>query len=258
MAHVILPACTIANQPEPASMFPSIAFIEDDVDLAGLISEFLGQNGFKVFHHERGDTAQAFILERQPDLVLLDVMLPGKDGLTICRELRPLYHGPIVMLTSVASDMNHILGLELGANDYLLKTTPPSVLLAHIRAQLRQARAQQPTNPVLAASIDSLLVFGKLRIDQANRAVALDGQAISLSTSDFDMLWLLASHAGEILSRDDLLQNLRGVSYDGLDRSIDVAISRLRKKLGDDSAEPQKLKTVRNRGYLFVRNGWDG
>ncbi|MGL5987740.1 MAG: winged helix-turn-helix domain-containing protein [Burkholderiales bacterium] len=97
-----------------------------------------------------------------------------------------------------------------------------------------------------------------MRIDQANRAVALDGQAISLSTSDFDMLWLLASHAGEILSRDDLLQNLRGVSYDGLDRSIDVAISRLRKKLGDDSAEPQKLKTVRNRGYLFVRNGWDG
>ena len=104
-------------------MFPSIAFIEDDVDLAGLISEFLGQNGFKVHHHERGDTAQAFVLELQPDLVLLDVMLPGKDGLTICRELRPLYHGPIVMLTSVSSDMNHILGLELGANDYLVKTT---------------------------------------------------------------------------------------------------------------------------------------
>ena len=118
-------------------------------------------------------------------------------------------------------------------------------------------KAQQPSAPALAATIDSLLVFGKLRIDQANREVTLDGQSISLSTSDFDMLWLLASRAGEILSRDDLLQNLRGVSYDGLDRSIDVAISRLRKKLGDDSAEPQKLKTVRNRGYLFVRNGWD-
>ena len=238
-------------------MSPTIAFIEDDADLAGLISEFLGQHGFKVFHHERGDTAQAFILELKPDLVLLDVMLPGKDGLTICRELRPLFHGPIVILTSVASDMNHILGLELGANDYVIKTTAPTVLLAHIRAQLRQTQAQQPAPLPLAAAVNSLLVFGKLRIDQSNREVILDEQPISLSTSDFDMLWQLASHAGEILSRDDLLQNLRGVSYDGLDRSIDVAISRLRKKLGDDSAEPQKLKTVRNRGYLFVRNGWD-
>lgn len=238
-------------------MSPTIAFIEDDADLAGLISEFLGQHGFKVFHHERGDTAQAFILDLKPDLVLLDVMLPGKDGLTICRELRPLFHGPIVILTSVASDMNHILGLELGANDYVIKTTAPTVLLAHIRAQLRQAQAQQPAPLPLAAAVNSLLVFGKLRIDQSNREVILDGQPISLSTSDFDMLWQLASHAGEILSRDDLLKNLRGVSYDGLDRSIDVAISRLRKKLGDDSAEPQKLKTVRNRGYLFVRNGWD-
>lgn len=238
-------------------MSPTIAFIEDDADLAGLISEFLGQHGFKVYHHERGDTAQAFILDLKPDLVLLDVMLPGKDGLTICRELRPLFPGPIVILTSVASDMNHILGLELGANDYVIKTTAPTVLLAHIRAQLRQAQAQQPAPLPLAAAVNSLLVFGKLRIDQSNREVILDGQPISLSTSDFDMLWQLASHAGEILSRDDLLKNLRGVSYDGLDRSIDVAISRLRKKLGDDSAEPQKLKTVRNRGYLFVRNGWD-
>lgn len=238
-------------------MSPTIAFIEDDADLAGLISEFLGQHGFKVFHHERGDTAQAFILDLKPDLVLLDVMLPGKDGLTICRELRPLFPGPIVILTSVASDMNHILGLELGANDYVIKTTAPTVLLAHIRAQLRQAQAQQPAPLPLVAAVNSLLVFGKLRIDQSNREVILDGQPISLSTSDFDMLWQLASHAGEILSRDDLLKNLRGVSYDGLDRSIDVAISRLRKKLGDDSAEPQKLKTVRNRGYLFVRNGWD-
>lgn len=238
-------------------MSPTIAFIEDDADLAGLISEFLGQHGFKVYHHERGDTAQAFILDLKPDLVLLDVMLPGKDGLTICRELRPLFHGPIVILTSVASDMNHILGLELGANDYVIKTTAPTVLLAHIRAQLRQAQAQQPAPLPLAAAVNSLLVFGKLRIDQSNREVILDDQPISLSTSDFDMLWQLASHAGEILSRDDLLKNLRGVSYDGLDRSIDVAISRLRKKLGDDSAEPQKLKTVRNRGYLFVRNGWD-
>lgn len=238
-------------------MSPTIAFIEDDADLAGLISEFLGQHGFKVCHHERGDTAQAFILELKPDLVLLDVMLPGKDGLTICRELRPLFHGPIVILTSVASDMNHILGLELGANDYLVKTTAPTVLLAHIRAQLRQAQTQQPAPLPLVAAVNSLLVFGKLRIDQSNREVILDNQPISLSTSDFDMLWQLASHAGEILSRDELLKNLRGVSYDGLDRSIDVAISRLRKKLGDDSAEPQKLKTVRNRGYLFVRNGWD-
>jgi two-component system response regulator RstA len=206
----------------------------------------------------RGDTALDTIAREKPDLVLLDIMLPGKDGLSICRELRPTFSGPIVMLTSLDSDMNQILGLELGANDYILKTTPPSVLVARLRAQLRHAGNGTTAAPVeQAAKLPQKRVFGQLTIDPVNRDVWLAGEQIILSTSDFDLLWLLASHAGEIQKRETLLKSLRGVSYDGLDRSIDVAISRLRKKLGDNPNEPFRIKTVRNKGYLFSLSGWE-
>ncbi|WP_189533451.1 two-component system response regulator RstA [Paludibacterium paludis] len=233
-----------------------IVFVEDDPELAGLISEFLGRHEMSVVVEPRGDTAQERILRENPDLVLLDIMLPGKDGLTICRELRPVFPGPIVMLTSLDSDMNQILGLELGANDYILKTTPPSVLVARLRAQLRNHKPQQDTARPNPAS-QRKLSFGQLSVDPINRDVVLDGEQITLSTSDFDLLWLLASHAGEIMKRETLLKHLRGVSYDGLDRSIDVAVSRLRKKLGDNPNEPFRIKTVRNKGYLFSLSGWD-
>ncbi len=233
-----------------------IVFVEDDPELAGLISEFLGRHEMSVVIEPRGDTAEEVILREKPDLVLLDIMLPGKDGLTICRELRPKFEGPIIMLTSLDSDMNQILGLELGANDYILKTTPPSVLVARLRAQLRNHKPATDTARPNAAA-QRKLVFGQLSIDPINRDVILDGEQVTLSTSDFDLLWLLASHAGEIMKRETLLKNLRGVSYDGLDRSIDVAISRLRKKLGDNPNEPFRIKTVRNKGYLFSLSGWD-
>jgi len=180
-------------------------------------------------------------------------MLPGKDGLTLCRELRPTFTGPIVMLTSLDSDMNHILGLELGANDYILKNTPPAVVAARLRAQLRQ---HQPAGTAVQASPAQRLVFGKLLIDEPCREVTLEGERIALSTSDFDLLWQLASHAGEVQDRDTLLRVMRGLSYDGLDRSIDIAVSRLRKKLGDDPVAPFRIKTVRNKGYLFSPAGW--
>ena len=205
----------------------------------------------------RGDAALDTIAREAPDLVLLDIMLPGKDGLSICRELRPKFDGPIIMLTSLDSDMNQILGLELGANDYILKTTPPSVLVARLRAQLRNLRPTTATEAPAAKSGTRKAVFGQLTIDPISRDVTLANEKIPLSTSDFDLLWLLASHAGETLNRDILLKEMRGVSYDGLDRSIDVAISRLRKKLGDNPSEPFRIKTVRNRGYLFSLSGWE-
>ncbi|RXZ43072.1 two-component system response regulator RstA [Crenobacter cavernae] len=226
-----------------------IIFVEDDAELASLIAEFLGRNGFSVKIEPRGDSAQATILDDPPELVMLDIMLPGKDGLTICRELRPQFAGPIVMLTSLDSDMNQILGLELGADDYILKTTPPPVLLARLRAQLRSRGAQAPVG-------DKRFAFGVLAIDATSRDVRLKGETVTLSTAEFDLLWMLASHAGEVLSRDDLLKTLRGVEYDGLDRSIDVAISRLRKKLGDNPTEPFRIKTVRHKGYLLSPSGW--
>ncbi|MCW3480570.1 two-component system response regulator RstA [Neisseriaceae bacterium JH1-16] len=236
-----------------------IVFVEDDPELAGLISDFLSRHDLEVQIEPRGDTALATILDAKPDMVLLDIMLPGKDGLSVCRELRPLFNGPIVMLTSLDSDMNQILGLELGANDYILKTTPPPVLLARLRAQLRDYRPSTPTEtaaPIQAKNSLQRLLFGQLAIDPVSRDVMLDDELITLSTADFDLLWLLASHAGEILSRETLLKALRGVSYDGLDRSVDVAISRLRKKLGDNPTEPFRIKTVRNKGYLFSPSGW--
>lgn len=235
-----------------------IVFVEDDTELAGLIADFLERNGMQVLIEPRGDTALERIQREAPDLVMLDIMLPGKDGLSVCRELRPQFNGPIVMLTSLDSDMNQILGLELGADDYILKTTPPPVLLARLRAQLRGRATQsaQSVVPERAAPTLRRLVFGSLEIDPVSRDVVLEGEVVPLSTADFDLLWMLASHAGEILGRESLLKTLRGVDYDGLDRSIDVAISRLRKKLGDNPTEPFRIKTVRHRGYLFSPSGW--
>lgn len=236
-----------------------IVYVEDDPDVGALIAAYLGKHDMDVIVEPRGDTAEATIAREKPDLVLLDIMLPGKDGMTLCRDLRGQWQGPIVLLTSLDSDMNHILSLEMGANDYILKTTPPAVLLARLRLHLRQnttttsniASAQSTLTPHKA------LRFGTLSIDPVNRQVLLSGENIALSTADFELLWELATHAGQIMDRDALLKNLRGVSYDGMDRSVDVAISRLRKKLLDSATEPYRIKTVRNKGYLFAPHAWE-
>ncbi|WP_413738833.1 two-component system response regulator RstA [Sodalis sp. RH21] len=234
-----------------------IVFVEDDTEVGNLIAAWLGKHDFEVIIEPRGDRAQDVIISQNPDLVLLDILLPGKDGMTICRDLRPVYSGPIVLLTSLDSDMNHVLALEMGANDYILKTTPPAVLLARLRLHLRQTPSMPRDIPHAPPSSGSVLHFGQLSIDLTNREVILGSETILLSTSDFELLWELATHAGHIMDREALLKNLRGVSYDGLDRSIDVAISRLRKKLYDNALEPFRIKTVRNKGYLFAPNAWE-
>lgn len=232
-----------------------ILFVEDDPELAELIGGFLRSFEFTVEVMQEGTGVVDSVRANPPALVLLDIMLPGKDGLTVCRELREFHTGPIILLTSLNSDMNQILGFEIGANDYVVKTTPPSVLLARIRAQLRHGQATS-VQPVVKTADKSTLHFGKLVVDSRNRTANYMGESLQLSTGDFDLLWELASHAGEILSRDHLLRKLRGIDYDGLDRSMDVAISRLRKKLGDDPDDPRKIKTIRHRGYLFATDIW--
>lgn len=236
-------------------MSTRVLFVEDDAELAELIGGFLRSFEFTVEVLGDGLGVNDSVKAHPPELVLLDIMLPGKDGLTICRELREFYTGPIILLTSLNSDMNQILGFEIGATDYVVKTTPPSVLLARIRSHLRHAGS----GSLLAAvpvQDQSRLNFGKLQIDARNRSAVYRGEQMGLSSSDFDLLWELASHAGEILSRDHLLKKLRGIEYDGLDRSMDVAISRLRKKLDDDPIDPRKIKTIRNKGYLFASDIW--
>jgi len=235
-----------------------IVFVEDDPEVGSLIAAYLGKHDMDVIVEPRGDHAEEVVLREKPDLVLLDIMLPGKDGMTICRDLRAQWQGPIVLLTSLDSDMNHILSLEMGASDYILKTTPPAVLLARLRLHLRQ-HVVQPTGekPATGLMQHKAIRFGTLSIDPVNRQVLLSGVNVTLSTADFDLLWELATHAGQIMDRDALLKNLRGVTYDGMDRSVDVAISRLRKKLLDSATEPYRIKTVRNKGYLFAPHAWD-
>lgn len=235
----------------------NIVFVEDDQEVGQLIAAYLGKHDLDVTIEPRGDTAMETITRLNPDLVLLDIMLPGKDGMTLCRDLRPVYKGPIVLLTSLDSDMNHILSLEMGANDYILKTTPPAVLLARLRLHLRQHQPQTIESEAAPVNTRNGIHFGQLCIDPVNRQVTLKDKNINLSTSDFDLLWELATHAGTIMDRDALLLTLRGVSYDGMDRSIDVAISRLRRKLDDNAIDPFRIKTVRNKGYLFAPNAWE-
>ncbi|MGB9095332.1 two-component system response regulator RstA [Erwinia sp.] len=237
-----------------------IVFVEDDQDVGELIAAYLSRHDIEVIVESRGDRAEATIAAAMPDLVMLDIMLPGKDGMTLCRDLRAgqNWSGPIVLLTSLDSDMNHILSLEMGANDYILKTTPPAVLLARLRLHLRQAGNSSQSDEIAPkVAGQNALRFGSLSIDPVNRQVSLNEDVVALSTADFDLLWELATHAGSILNRDALLKTLRGVSYDGLDRSIDVAISRLRKKLLDSATEPYRIKTIRNKGYLFAPHAWD-
>jgi two-component system OmpR family response regulator/two-component system response regulator RstA len=229
-----------------------ILLVEDDERLAELTAEYLTKNDLDVSIEPRGDTAEARILAEQPDLVILDVMLPGKDGFEVCRAVRSQYRGVILMLTARDEDFDQILGLEMGADDYIAKPVQPRVLLARIKALLRRL-----PSPEAANGESDNMVFGQFKISQATRTASLAGQTIDLTTAEFDLLWLLANHAGNVLSRDDLLQELRGIGFDGLDRSIDARISRLRKKLNDDPENPTRIKTVRGKGYLFSKHDWN-
>ena len=229
-----------------------ILLVEDDERLAELTAEYLRKNEFTVDIEPRGDVAEKRIVEMQPDLVVLDIMLPGQDGFAVCRAVRPHYDGVILILTARDEDIDQILGLELGADDYIAKPVQPRVLLARIKALLRRAG---PSGSEVAGENETL-TFGSFSISQQTRTAQLGGETIDLTTAEFDLLWLLALHAGNILSRDDLLQQLRGIGFDGLDRSIDARISRLRRKLHDDPDNPTRIKTVRGKGYLFSKHDW--
>ena len=226
-----------------------ILLVEDDDKLAALVKQYLEQSGFEVYVEGHGDHAVEAVTRLQPDLLILDIMLPGKDGLTLCKELRPQYAGPILMLTARDEDFDQVLGLEFGADDYVIKPAEPRVLLARIHALLRRAQPSRESKP-------DALVFGGLRIDRASRNVTLDDEPVLLSSHEFDLLSLIAEQAGQILSRDWLFQAIYKREYDGLDRSMDVRISQLRKKLGDSADEPRRIKTVWGKGYLFVADAW--
>jgi two-component system OmpR family response regulator len=229
-----------------------IVLVEDDARLAALIVDYLHKHGLAVHHEVSGEQAVERIFELQPEVVVLDVMLPGKDGFEICRELRALgYRVPVIMLTARDEDFDQVLGLELGADDYLTKPVHPRVLLAHINAILRRTTALDK-----ALAGENALTFGKLRIDRDLREVNQGSKTIGLTSGEFDLLWLLAKNAGKILTRAEILKSLRSLDYDGVDRSVDNRIYRLRKKLGDTDSPVQRIKSVRALGYVFSPVGW--
>jgi len=224
----------------------NILIVEDDQRLAELTREYLEGNGLQVSIEADGALAAERIINERPDLVVLDLMLPGEDGLSICRKVRERYDGPILMLTARADDLDQVLGLETGADDYVCKPVRPRLLLARIRALLRRREhLETSTN-------SKRLQYGPLVIDNALREAWLRGEGIELTGAEFDLLWLLASNPGRIMSREEIFAELRGIEYDGQDRSIDVRISRIRPRIGDDPEHPRLIKTVRGKGYLFV------
>ena len=232
-----------------------ILIVEDDERLASLTRDYLQNNGLTVSVESHGGAAVERIRNEQPDLVVLDLMLPGEDGLSICRRVRPQYSGPILMLTARTDDMDQILDLEMGADDYIGKPVQPRVLLARIRALMRRViEKSQPlvgSDPVSEGPVR--VQFNELVIDRSMREAWLSGATVDLTSAEFDLLWLLASNAGRVLSREEIFTALRGIEYDGQDRSIDVRVSRIRPKIGDDPIHPRRIKTVRSKGYLFVK-----
>jgi DNA-binding response OmpR family regulator len=228
----------------------SILLVEDDLRLAELVSRYLANHGFNMSIVSRGDEVVERVQSDNPDLVILDLGLPGEDGLSICKRLRPAYTAPILILTARDNDIDHVLGLELGADDYVIKPVEPRVLLARVGALLRRSK------PPVALAAGKSLNFGRLLINVVSRAVKWDGRDIALSRNEFDLLVFLASHSGEIQSRERLFKSLYNRDYDGLDRMLDIRISRLRRKLDDDAENPQRIKTIWGQGYLFVPDAW--
>jgi two-component system OmpR family response regulator len=230
----------------------NILLVEDDQRLADLTQRYLQQHQFNVIVVNHGDRALAVFNSHRPDLVILDIMLPGTDGLTLCAQFKEVDSTPIILLTARDTTMDEVVGLETGADDYVSKPVEPMVLLARIRTQLRHANAKLPAQN----QGNSDIVLGDLTINRFSRSVWYQNMPVNLSSQEFDLLLFLVVNADCVMRRDDLLQQIRGIEYDGLDRTVDVYISRLRKTFHDDSATPVKIKTVWGKGYLLARDAW--
>lgn len=240
----------------------TILLVDDDKGLSRLVVKYLTHNDFEVEVETNGALATKRIIRQQPTLVILDIMLPESDGLSICRSVRPHYDGPILILTALGEDIDEVAGLETGADDYLVKPVRPRVLLAHIRALLRRStkpgQFQSVEDPFFCADSSEsscrTLEYGELVIDSSSRAVYQRGNPVRLTSAEFKLLWLLASNAGRTLDRNTIQRQMRGFDHDGVDRTIDLRISKLRKKLGDNSKDPALIKSVRGVGYNFTQS----
>jgi two-component system, OmpR family, phosphate regulon response regulator OmpR len=236
------------------STAPALLMIEDDSRLAQMVVDYLGQSGYAVTHAADGESGLEQLPLVMPELVVLDLMMPGIDGLEVCRRIRALPGGlgrvPVIMLTAKGDPMDRIIGLELGADDYLPKPFEPRELLARIRAVLRRRGDGDPSSVSRSTPV---LRFGSLEIDRDARTVRVGEQLCELTSYQFDLLVAMAERAGRVLTRDQIMEAVRGRELDAFDRSIDVHIGRIRSAIEVDSKEPKRILTVRGVGYVFAK-----
>jgi two-component system OmpR family response regulator len=230
---------------------PHILVVDDDREIRDLLARFLARHGVRVTTARDGTEMDRVLADRRIDLLVLDLMLPGEDGLSLCRRLRAAGSAvPIVMLTAMGEDTDRIVGLEMGADDYLPKPFNPRELLARIKAVLRRAQGPAESPPTRAGA---RVRFADWTLDLSSRdLLSPDGVVVALSAGEFDLLAAFVEHPRRVLSRDLLLDLARGRTAMPFDRSIDIQVSRLRRKIGDDAKDPQLIKTVRGGGYLFT------
>ncbi len=234
-------------EPDPLSPPRKIMMVDDDERLSTLVRDYLAGHGIEVLVESHGAAAIERFLTERPALVILDLTLPGKDGYQLCRELRAVSSVPILVYTSRRDDIDHVLGLELGADDFVVKTLEPRVLLARIQALLRRAGPDSG-----AKSRDPSLGSGHIAVNRAARLVTYRGQKVELTSADFDLFWLLFSHQANLVTRDRLQRVLRKIPYDGVGRAIDGRIFRLRKKFEQVGAPPDLIVSVRSIGDLLA------
>jgi two-component system OmpR family response regulator len=232
---------------------PHILVVDDDAEIRGLLRDYLQKNGLRASAAADGKAMWALLAREHVDLIVLDLMLPGDDGLVLCRNLRAQSDVPVIMLTAKGEDMDRIIGLEMGADDYLPKPFNPRELLARIKTVLR--RAPQATQPDWQPGQPTRLRFAGWTLDLAARhLIAPDGVIVSLSGSEYRLLRIFLAHPHRVLSRDRLLDLTQGREAGPFDRSIDVQVSRLRQRLNDSAREPAIIKTVRSEGYVLAAN----
>ena len=228
-------------------MTQKILVVDDEAEIVKLVRAYLERAGFAVVTASEGRQALAVFRHERPNLVVLDLNLPGMDGLDVCRALRRDSDIPIIMLTARIEETDRLIGLELGADDYIVKPFSPREVVARVRTVLRRSEGT-PIRPEVISSAGVIL-------DLAQRAASMNGQPLDLTTMEFDLLALLVQHPGQVFTRLQLLERTQGAVYEGYERTIDVHIKNLRKKLGDDSQEPRFIETIRGVGYRFIREG---
>jgi DNA-binding response OmpR family regulator len=224
-------------------MNKTILIIDDDRKLNNLLRDYLSKSGFKVTAATHPDEGLHILKRELPDLIILDIMLPDMDGFEVCKRIRKEYSVPIIMLTARGEVTDRVVGLELGADDYLPKPFEPRELVARIQSVLRRSSER---------SRSGVIAFGDLVVDMGKRAVLFDGKAVDLTTMEFEMLALLVSHPGKVFTRNQIMDQIRGMEWEAFDRSVDVLVSRLRQKLNDDPKHPSLIKTIWGTGYKFI------